>query len=533
MNQKTRYLTRSKLGIWYYQRWMPLRIRKSSYCPFSVFKISLRTSCNLTATYMANRLTMEVDQILLQHFQDPETFARAMKLYHKYASNHLSLEDYEYLGLDSDDERILNTVLALTKPGNRKDPIVRNYGKRRVSTATTYAPLPRTYSLSLNTPNTEDPTVSALVDKWKINVQPTLQKQTFESNSTSVDLFLKFVTHSHQGDIAVSQLTPTMMNNYGDFYQKIPKSVSLRDKTIPSIQRLLTATRTKSSKTVNDHYSQVGSFLRWVQNKGYAINPSLIAVLTKGNKVVAKGDSQVRLPFSDNDLTKLFNSEQYTKTGKLKTASMYWVPLIAVFTGARMGEILQLETHDIKRDGANTYISIDDTNPASTDPDKRLKQTGSKRVIPAHSQLMALGFTQFVEWILDKGETRLFFDEPRNKVGKFDAFSKRFATYRKSCNVEPSTAKEKKDFHSFRHTVRTRLADIRTTGTPSQQFDEGIIDAIVGHESSSRSVGEKTYNHTQYLSAKKKALERLAYPSINFDLIMAWKKTSFHRRPRR
>lgn len=48
---------------------------------------------------------------------------------------------------------------------------------------------------------------------------------------------------------------------------------------------------------------------------------------------------------------------------------------------------------------------------------------------------------------------------------------------------------EKKDFHSFRHTVRTRLSEIHTISKGSARLDEILIDAIVGHTSVGRSIG--------------------------------------------
>lgn len=68
------------------------------------------------------------------------------------------------------------------------------------------------------------------------------------------------------------------------------------------------------------------------------------------------------------------------------------------------------------------------------------------------------------------------------------------------------------------------------TGKASERFDEGLIDAIVGHVSKDRSEGQKSYNHSQYIDIKKKALDRLEYDFIDFDKIIPWDKCEFNRK---
>jgi hypothetical protein len=55
-----------------------------------------------------------------------------------------------------------------------------------------------------------------------------------------------------------------------------------------------------------------------------------------------------------------------------------------------------------------------------------------------------------------KSSQRLFPEEERTEEGKFDAYGKRFASYRKKVGVVAEDG-VMLDFHSFRHTVRTAL----------------------------------------------------------------------------
>ena len=97
---------------------------------------------------------------------------------------------------------------------------------------------------------------------------------------------------------------------------------------------------------------------------------------------------------------------------------------------------------------------------ASLSPYKHVKNDGSQREVPVHDILIKLGFIEYVK--TQNGSLSPV--EPRNRAGKFDNFQKRFTTYRKNVGVVPHHKNERRDFHSFRHTVRTRLSEIRSTG---------------------------------------------------------------------
>ena len=149
------------------------------------------------------------------------------------------------------------------------------------------------------------------------------------------------------------------------------------------------------------------------------------------------------------------------KNGKFYTSAMYWVPLIAIYTcvrdcNQRALNVLYVWIH---KDTNIWAINISDLDPKSSDPDKHVKIDGSYRQTPVHKALIELGFIDYVQ----TRNSRLFPDEDRNNIGKFDKFQKRFTTYRKQVGVEPQHALELRDFHSIRHTVRTKLTELRTT----------------------------------------------------------------------
>lgn len=183
-------------------------------------------------------------------------------------------------------------------------------------------------------------------------------------------------------------------------------------------------------------------------------------------------------PFSPEDLSALFSSEEY-KRNAFKKASQFWLPLLGLYTGARIDEPASMLLKDIVKEGDiwAFYMSGDDANGGG-------KNAYAPRWLPIHPQLIALGFLEYVRALKDEGHTRLFPD-----IGEAarDGFGKRattdFTAYRRGKGVgghkqNPETGKwegnNTKVFHSFRSTVSTGLAYVGVDGETSRR--------LVGHE---------------------------------------------------
>ncbi|MEG3035930.1 MAG: tyrosine-type recombinase/integrase, partial [Aurantimicrobium sp.] len=82
-----------------------------------------------------------------------------------------------------------------------------------------------------------------------------------------------------------------------------------------------------------------------------------------------------------------------------------------------------------------------------------------------------------------------------------DLMSPWFSKYRKSIGLDGKWL----DFHSLRHTVRTRLA--------KAQVQEQLMDAITGHETGG-STGRKVYTRLD-MEDLQKAIQTLSYSSIS------------------
>ena len=126
--------------------------------------------------------------------------------------------------------------------------------------------------------------------------------------------------------------------------------------------------------------------------------------------------------FTRTELRSLFESDEY-RNRKFEKPFQYWVPIIALFTGARLEEICQLYLTDIQFHESGWFFHFSEElydTTVSTTHQKRLKTTSSERICPVHPKLLELGLLKFVDELRGDGKGRLFPDlkvEANGRVG--------------------------------------------------------------------------------------------------------------------
>lgn len=171
-------------------------------------------------------------------------------------------------------------------------------------------------------------------------------------------------------------------------------------------------------------------------------------------------DRNRRKPFDRASLAAIFGSPIYAK-GERPTQgrgeAAYWLPLLALYTGARLEELGQLRPSDVRRE---TYLDADDAEAAAwvihitedVEAGLKIKNAGSERLVPVHADLERLGFVQFAQAAKTAGQARLFPDLRPNKYGRLTAkWGEWFGAYKRDvCGVTDARLV----FHSFRHTFK-------------------------------------------------------------------------------
>lgn len=204
-----------------------------------------------------------------------------------------------------------------------------------------------------------------------------------------------------------------------------------------------------------------------------------------------------RRPWSSGELATLFGTALHQRgtipehpyAGGL---SAYWVPLLGLFTGARLGELCQLRTVDVQEVGGCPVLVLTDDGE-----DQSIKSEAGHRAVPIHSELQRLGFLEYVKAIKATGADSLW---PAMKIRKgkpSDFFGRWFKEHREGLGLEPS-------FHYFRHTVRPLM---RQAGV-----SEETQDKVTGHATKG-SVGTVVYGHWT-MPELRAAVEAIKYPGL-------------------
>jgi len=223
----------------------------------------------------------------------------------------------------------------------------------------------------------------------------------------------------------------------------------------------------------------------------------------------SKQAKEERDPFTTKELKAIFAAPIYTgcdsvrhwrKSGGLipKTSGIYWVPLISLFSGARLGEIIQLYTDDIRVEEGVRYFDINNKGE-----DKRLKNSNSQRQIPVHPTLIDMGLMVHLEAMRKRNETRLFPDLSMGKDGYYSSpFSKHFNRFLTSVDVKRGT----NAFHSFRHCFEDACRD--------SDISKEVMDALQGHGEEGMS---KRYGKGYVIKKRNEAMQKLRYRDLDLS----------------
>ena len=257
----------------------------------------------------------------------------------------------------------------------------------------------------------------------------------------------------------------------------------------------------KTPKTARDRMNWLKSLLnyahrdlKWVPHREW-----------EGLEIKYKTTNE-RRPWADDELVKLFGSEVHTayklpRDAKAGHDAAYWVPLLGLFTGARLGELCQLTPADVQTVEGIPAISITDEGA-----DRTVKTPAGVRTIPLHPELIRLGFLNYAQRMKDQRAASLWPSMSLRKDKPSDYFGRWFLLLRKSVGLPGAGGAS---FHYFRHTVRPLM---RRAG-----FSAETRDRVTGHETPG-SVGDKTYDRIA-LWELVPAVEAIRYPFLSLPVV--------------
>ena len=263
-----------------------------------------------------------------------------------------------------------------------------------------------------------------------------------------------------------------------------------------------------SDFTKNSYLAGLGDFLNWLKHE--RLNPD---DLMDGVYIVVDKEEVRKEPFDETAIPAIFNSPLFRGClgdGKEHLPGnhqirdwRFWIPLIAIFTGSRLGEICQLLCADIQTEHGVPFFHFTTKGTKAADPKKKLKNKASDRIVPIHDELLKMGFLDFVEQARAKG-VRLFPEIKQGTDGAWSTYSSKFFNgYLKAIGVKGDRMVS---FHSTRHNITDAF---RNAGLEDNSF--GLI---LGHSSKTTTSG---YGGKQQgpLQARKAMIDKVSYPGLD------------------
>lgn len=249
-----------------------------------------------------------------------------------------------------------------------------------------------------------------------------------------------------------------------------------------------------STKTMNNIYlAPMKSAFGWAVAEGW-IKANPFARLVVAEREVGQ---VLRDRFSVNQLSRLFEGGPWQPRDEIR-AGRFWLPLLALFTGARLAEIAGLRVVDVETVDGVPMINI------RPHEGRDLKTTFSIRRVPIHSELIRMGFLQFAQGRRNEGALTLFPDAKANAHGKVGAkIGEWFTALVRERGIEGT----KLGMHSFRHTFESRMSEIGLGGSDVALY-------LTGRKAQG---SRGAYLHAPAPAVLQEAMERLVFPGLDLS----------------
>ncbi|MDM9622704.1 site-specific integrase [Rhizobium sp. S96] len=355
------------------------------------------------------------------------------------------------------------------------------------------------------------PKLSEAVTDWKAGTAARGGKKPTHSSVREAERAARFFVEFH-GDLPLGDITKPKAREFRDALAKMPKRLKGTQRKM-ALRALVASTRpdqeTIHANTVNKYLNCLTAVVNAALKDGRLddvtgfTNPfSLLGI-----SVDKRNDPNRRKLFSQSDLKAIFTSAIYSEGSRPKGGrgeAAYWLPLMALLTGARLNEIAQLRLEDIQQDEETGIwvVNID------TDGDRSVKTVSSRRQVPIHAELMRLGLLRYRDALLKAGAKKsssmwpeLYSADPKYRS---TAWSKWFNRYLRETIGITDVGKV---FHSFRHTFKRLGRDA---------VPEEMHDALTGHTGKG-GVG-RDYGDGFGLETLHAAISKIVVPQCVLDL---------------
>ena len=254
--------------------------------------------------------------------------------------------------------------------------------------------------------------------------------------------------------------------------------------------------------TVNRYVDHARALISAAKAEGFELHPLLDPGLLRRKKQGRARDK--KRTATKGELETLFQHRYWTDPkpgpwlpplGERRRSGLYWVPLIAAYTGMRREEISGIGVNYVREEDGIPFFDVVTTS------DRRIKNASSKRKIPLHEDLIKLGLLELVRDARKAGHVLLFPDlrEPASQI-----MGRKVGRHVEKLVKEIwGDAGRGLSLHCARHYVQ-HVLDL------DNEVPEKVARDLMGHEG--KDVHDSVYGDQSPLPALKAAIERL--PSL-------------------
>jgi integrase len=351
-------------------------------------------------------------------------------------------------------------------------------------------------------PNAAGPSMQGLYERWAEEAQPSIQ--TSKEWSYAVRRFMEL-----HGDIPAASVGIEHAREFKAALLKLPRGLNRVEQKLP-LPVLLKTLKPDSERptiaatTVNKYITGLISITNWARDNGYVTANPFQGIKVKG----ARAAQPPREKFTTDDLKAIFSSPIYTEGARPlggKGEAAFWLPLLALFSGARLEELGQLLVSDVRQEEGVWLLDINDKGG------KKVKTANSRRQVPIHPELIRFGFLRYADERRgqDGAAARMFpLLEPRATGVLTAIWSKWFAKEMTRVGITDSA----KVFHSFRHTFKAACR--------RALLGEEVHDALTGHGSVSKLAGRGYGGGMKSdILVLGEEIARVAYPELDLSFL--------------
>ena len=339
------------------------------------------------------------------------------------------------------------------------------------------------------------------------SIQPTLPQSTNITIQEILDIMLSTANNKKEETQrkklfiikALKQINLKLTNDYSKFHN--PNSIKDISNWIVNMKNVKGDCKNK--------------YLRYIKNLLTAgfnaypniYNQNIILTIPKITKTKAI-DRTGHIPYSNEELLKIFDSN---KDFFKKEPDIFWICMIALFTGARRNASMTLQYKDIVMKDNLHCIYFNEDHAI-----KQLKTDASIRYVPIHKQLLDLGFIDYIENKKKKDKATdedFIFPKCKTKTGNFNSryLLRTFSKFLFELNIKKGN-NDGHDFHSFRNNLSLAMQNANISNV--------IINKVIGWQG--ESIMENSYSKYT-LQEIKNNLDKFSYDFLQpeFD---EWKK---------